>query len=196
MTNHYIDTMNHIKKQQHSGFTVVELLIVIVVLGILATIVSTIYSGAHERARDTTRLNDITAIKESLETYRASKGTYPVAVSGPYGGWDSSADPSKAFLTNLQQSGYMNNVPKDPTNTGPVGGDLTTGYRYQYSYFSDTSYLASKGCATTRGGLAVLMIVNMEATSGTVAGSPGFSCTGRNFNLEGDWVWGDYDNPA
>lgn len=196
MMKRHLNTTNHIQKQRQPGFTVVELLIVIVILAILAAMVTSAYTGTHEKARDTTRLNDITAIQESLQTYRASKGTYPVAVDGPYGGWDTSADTGKAFLTNLQQSGYMDNVPKDPTNTGPIGGDLTTGYRYQYYYYSDTSYLAGKGCATARGGLAILMIVNMEAKSGTAAGSPGFSCTGRNFNLEGAWVWGDYDKPA
>jgi general secretion pathway protein G len=189
----YINTKNYSQKQQHLGFTVVELLVVLAVLAILAAIVASAYKGTHEQARDTTRLNDITAIQESLQNYRAANGTYPASISGPYAGWDSSADTGKGFLTNLQLSGYMDTVPKDPTNTGPIGGNQTTGYRYQYYYYTDMAYLASKGCSTTRGGLAVLMVVNMESTSGTVPGSPGFSCTGRNFSSEGAWVWGDYD---
>jgi type II secretion system protein G len=191
--------MLHIGHQPHAsrkGFTIVELLVVIVVLAILTSIVVVTYSGVHEKARDTTRLNDATAIKEALETYRASKGTYPASVAGPYNGWDSSADPAKSFLTNLQQSGYMDIVPKDPTNTAPTGSNWTTGYRYEYLYSSDPTFLSSNGCATNRGGVAVLIVVNMEVAGNPSPSSPGFSCTSRNFNAEGSWVWGDYDKPA
>lgn len=44
-------------KKRHSGFTIVELLIVIVVMGILATLVLSNFSGAQQRARNTVRLS-------------------------------------------------------------------------------------------------------------------------------------------
>lgn len=186
-----------IANRYHRGFTIVELLIVLVVMSILASIVVATYSGVHEKARDTTRLNDATAIKEALETYRASNGTYPASVAGPYNGWDTSADPAKSFLANLQQSGYMDVIPKDPTNTGPTGSVWTTGYRYEYLYSNNPAFLSGNGCATNRGGVAVLIVVNMEVMGNPAPDSPGFTgCTGRAFNSEGAWVWGDYDKPA
>lgn len=44
-----------IKNKQNSGFTIVELLIVIVVIGILAAITIVAYNGVQQRARDMTR---------------------------------------------------------------------------------------------------------------------------------------------
>lgn len=63
------------KKQ--SGFTIVELIIVIVVIGILALITITAFSGVTQRARNTERQADIKAIYSSLEYYATNNGGYP-----------------------------------------------------------------------------------------------------------------------
>ncbi|HEX3568157.1 MAG TPA: type II secretion system protein [Candidatus Saccharimonadales bacterium] len=64
-------------RKNQSGFTLVELLIVIVVIGILATLVITTYSGIQSKARDTKRQTDINAIQGQLEAYYAQNGNYP-----------------------------------------------------------------------------------------------------------------------
>lgn len=64
-------------KQRQSGFTIVELLIVIVVIGILATLVIVTFSGIQQKARDTKRQTDINAIDSTVEAYYASNGNYP-----------------------------------------------------------------------------------------------------------------------
>lgn len=51
------------------GFTIIELLIVIVVIGILATITAIALGGANERARDAAREADARNIRQGLETY-------------------------------------------------------------------------------------------------------------------------------
>lgn len=66
---------NYIKRQK--GFTIVELLIVIVIIGILATLVIVTFSGIQQRARDTQRQTDINAIQSQVEAYNAQTGTYP-----------------------------------------------------------------------------------------------------------------------
>ncbi len=66
-----------LKKYSQKGFTIVELLIVIVVIGILAALVLNTFSGAQKRARDTERTGDINALATQLEVYYNDKGAYP-----------------------------------------------------------------------------------------------------------------------
>ena len=60
-----------------TGFTIVELLIVIVVIGILAAITVVAFNGVQQRANDSHKLSDVTAIKKSLELFHADNGYYP-----------------------------------------------------------------------------------------------------------------------
>ena len=69
--------MISLKKKAASGFTIVELLIVIVVIGILAALVVTTYNGIQQKARDTERKTDINAIHSQVEAYQAQNGKYP-----------------------------------------------------------------------------------------------------------------------
>ncbi len=64
-------------KKNSRGFTIVELLIVIVVIGILAALVIVTYNGIQQKARDTERKTDINALASHLEAYNASAGRYP-----------------------------------------------------------------------------------------------------------------------
>lgn len=64
-------------RQPQAGFTLVELLIVIVVIAILAAIAITAFSGVQARARDSQRQADISQVKQSLELYYANEGYYP-----------------------------------------------------------------------------------------------------------------------
>lgn len=66
------------KTKKLPGFTIVELLIVIVVIGILASLVVTAYSGVQQRARITAAKADLQALAKATEVYRADSGNYPV----------------------------------------------------------------------------------------------------------------------
>jgi general secretion pathway protein G len=66
-----------LKKTLEKGFTIVELLIVIVVIAILAALVLNTFAGVQQRARDTERTTDIKAIASQLEVYYADNGNYP-----------------------------------------------------------------------------------------------------------------------
>lgn len=59
------------------GFTIVELLIVIVIIGILATITIVAYNGIQGRARDSARVSSMDSIKKSLELFYADNSYYP-----------------------------------------------------------------------------------------------------------------------
>ena len=69
--------MTSFKKTLSRGFTIVELLIVIVVIGILAGLVVVTYNGIQQKARDTERKTDINALHGQLEAYQAQNGKYP-----------------------------------------------------------------------------------------------------------------------
>ncbi|HTB49263.1 MAG TPA: prepilin-type N-terminal cleavage/methylation domain-containing protein [Verrucomicrobiae bacterium] len=59
------------------GFTIVELLIVIVVIGILALLVITTYSGIQAKARNAKRQTDIQSLQTQLEAFFSQNGYYP-----------------------------------------------------------------------------------------------------------------------
>jgi prepilin-type N-terminal cleavage/methylation domain-containing protein len=64
-------------KKNNRGFTIVELLIVIVVIGILAALVIVTYNGIQQKARDTERKTDIKALQGHFEAYWADNAKYP-----------------------------------------------------------------------------------------------------------------------
>src|SRR5690349_5583574 len=79
------------------GFTIVELLIVIVVIAILAAITIVAYNGVQSRTRDSKRSHDLANIKKAILNYNTVNGgvkrvsVYNSAGS-THGGWDSSTD--------------------------------------------------------------------------------------------------------
>src|SRR5580700_8494609 len=59
------------------GFTLIELVIVIIILGILLTVVATAYRGVRAKNRNNQRETNITALQGSLESYYAETSMYP-----------------------------------------------------------------------------------------------------------------------
>ena len=64
-------------KKRSQGFTIVELLIVIVVIGILALLVITTYSGIQAKARNSKRQTDVASLQTQLEAFFSQSGYYP-----------------------------------------------------------------------------------------------------------------------
>ena len=93
-----------------SGFTIVELLIIIVVIAILATISIVAYSGIQARARDNVRKTDLSNIAKAVELYRADNGVLPPNQQGWCTNIYSTTYPQ--FLNAI--SPYIPNVPHDP----------------------------------------------------------------------------------
>jgi len=70
--------------KQQTGFTIVELLIVIVVIAILAAIVIVAYSGIQDKARYSAMQQDLSSLNKAIQLYYVDNGSYPF--SGATGG--------------------------------------------------------------------------------------------------------------
>lgn len=71
-----------VKNKQQLGFTIVELLIVIVVIGILAAITIVAYNGVQVKARDSARISKVNSIAKAISLYHADNGRYPPILDG------------------------------------------------------------------------------------------------------------------
>jgi prepilin-type N-terminal cleavage/methylation domain-containing protein len=170
-------------KHKHSGFTIVELLIVIVVIGILAAITIVAYNGVQTRGQDSKRVHDAQSIVAALEANKVLTGSYPWATPNDPSGWEVSKTTPATFLSGLKSSGTLSSLtPVDPINSGS----------YLYKYYKYPA--GNAGCDPARGDFYVLVIQTLGSKSGNGYG-PGFSCSGRDWGLnEGAWVTGAYTN--
>lgn len=70
------------KQTQKSGFTIVELLIVIVVIGILAAITIVAYNGIQQRANNLNRTSAAKEWQKLIQTYLVQNSSYPSGLLG------------------------------------------------------------------------------------------------------------------
>jgi type II secretory pathway pseudopilin PulG len=63
--------------KSHTGFTIIELMVIIVIIGILGTLVITTYSGVQVKNRNADRQTAIATLQAKLETYYAQYNKYP-----------------------------------------------------------------------------------------------------------------------
>ena len=79
--------------RRKKAFTLIELLIVIAIIGILATLIIVFLGDASAKSKDASIKSNASHIKTALERYKADKGKYPTAVNGPLGVGNDVASP-------------------------------------------------------------------------------------------------------
>ena len=90
------------------GFTLIELMIVVSIIGILATIAVPSYQSSLIKARETVLRQDLFTIRDLLDQHRADQGKYPPSLEG------------------LVAAGYLRGLPKDPfTNSSDSWQEIT-----------------------------------------------------------------------
>ncbi len=102
------------------GFTLIEIMVVVVILGILAALVVPNILGNVDTARITAARQDIRGIESALDMYRLDNYTYPTTQQGLQALVTQPADPS---IRNWRLGGYLKKLPNDPW-----------GNPYQYLY--------------------------------------------------------------
>lgn len=126
------------------GFTLVELLIVIVVVAILVTISIVAYDGIQERARDAQRRQDVGTIIKALEMYYVDHGEYPLSNCGSScptpkkvnSWWATTSDGSWQVLADALVPEYISELPEDPQASTDADPAQSGGYNYDYTSYS------------------------------------------------------------
>lgn len=98
------------RKPGTRGFTLVEIMVVVVIIGILAVLVVPRVVGRSDDARIAAAKHDVATIQQSLKLYRLDNGRYPTSEQGLQA---LVAKPQSAPVpTNWRQ--YLDKLPKDP----------------------------------------------------------------------------------
>lgn len=102
-----------------AGFTLIEIMVVVFILGLLVTLVAPKIIGRTDEARRTKALADVKGIEEALHLFKLDNGFYPTTDQG-----------LQALITrpsnarNYSPDGYLDKLPVDPWGN-------------PYVYFSD-----------------------------------------------------------
>jgi len=95
--------------RSHAGFTLIEIMVAVCILGLLVTLVAPKIIGRTDEARRTKALADIKGIEEALHLFKLDNGFYPTTDQGLQA---LVTRPSNAH--NFNPDGYLDKVPVDP----------------------------------------------------------------------------------
>ena len=102
------------EKLNEQGFTLIEIMVVIIIMGILASIVALRLTGQTEQARQTQAETQIRIFESALELYKLDNGSYPTTEQGLKALVEA---PTVGVLPRKwREGGYLqkSSIPKDP----------------------------------------------------------------------------------
>lgn len=100
------------------GFTLIEIMVVVFILGLLITLVAPRILGRTDEARQTKAAADIKAIEQALNLYKLDNGFYPTTEQGLEA---LVAPPTTGLIPKRwNPDGYLSKVPRDPWESSYV----------------------------------------------------------------------------
>lgn len=122
--------------KNNKGFTLVELLVVITIIGILAVGGLSLFASAQQKARDSVRQTDLRALLTSVEQINLDR------VGGGTTCGEGNGFPEDKTVSNFRKKiidyGYLDPMPRDPTNAG------ASKYRYIAASDCDAYEISTK----------------------------------------------------
>lgn len=190
------------------GFTIVELLVVIVIIGIVATLVAVAYNGLTKRALNEQTAFAVAAYKKALIQYATINHSYPANSSFCLGeGYPSSgcgssnSIPQNTTVNNALRTYFGNTqIPLPNTRSIPYGGTVRTGawFNYQPLYTLDgqshswfIAYMM-EGYQTRCTGSGILSIAGSGGQYSSSPPSNGYTVT----SMEGSYCLIALPNPT
>lgn len=132
-----------------AGFTILELLVVVAIIGIISALGLALLSDTRARSRDARRLSDIHEIEKALHLYYSDHSSFPISVIATT--IDGSV--TDGLSQTLEAGGYISDTPSDPRTgtydytyeTNDVGTDFTLSFCLE----TDTVQTFNQGCGNT-----------------------------------------------
>ncbi|HEX5235474.1 MAG TPA: type II secretion system protein [Silvibacterium sp.] len=88
--------MGRLRRRREDGFTLIELMIVMLIIGILASIAIPSYLASMKSAKEAVLKEDLHVMRDAIDSYTMDKGKAPQS------------------LDDLVQAGYLKSIPSDP----------------------------------------------------------------------------------
>lgn len=128
---------------KHKGFTIVELVVVIIIVGILVTVATITYRTTQRNARNEVRKTDVAMLMGAIEEYRADNGDFPSTTCTTAPSSASAGCWRNEVWNVLKTQGYLRDVPT-PNTASPTAAhninDGNTTANYGYLRHSATGY--------------------------------------------------------
>jgi general secretion pathway protein G len=100
------------RNRRYSGFTLIELMVVILILGVMAALIVPNVVGRGDEAKAAAAKQDVASLMQALKLYRLDNGRYPSADQGL--GALVAKPSAEPVPPNWKPGGYIERLPKDP----------------------------------------------------------------------------------